>query len=222
MEKRIIDILLTFAVIILCFPFIAAILFFVFLLTGKNPIIFQKRRIALNKKEIKIIKIRTIKDSKLFKQLEDASSQIFFKSGYADHVPPFCRLLRKTGLDEILQVINVLMGEMSFVGPRPLLEKDLILMRTNNLEYYYRREKINSKPGITGCWQIYGDRSKGSANLIELDELYESQKSFLLDVKIIFKTFFILLTASHSDSIVTNEMDIKGGIIPVTVLDVYN
>ena len=204
MLKRIIDILLSISIIIFCFPFIAIISLFVFLITTKNPIIFQIRKLALNKKEIKIIKIRTIKDSKLFRQLDDVSSQIFFKNGYAEHVPSFCRLLRKTGLDEILQVINVIKGDMSLVGPRPLLEKDLIIMRTNDPAYYYKRQKINSKPGITGCWQVYGDRFKGSANLVELDELYENKKSFYLDLKILIKTIFILMTASHSDSIVAN------------------
>jgi exopolysaccharide production protein ExoY len=212
MAKRFFDVILSTAVLVFCFPLIAAILLVVFLLTGENPVIIQTRKLALDKKGIRIIKIRTIKNLRQFKELENSSSQIFFKEGYSDYVPSFCRWLRKTGLDEIPQVINVLKGEMSFIGPRPLLENDLIIMKTNDLKYYNRRQNISSKPGITGCWQTYGDRTKGTSNLIELDELYENKKSFLFDFKIILKTFFILLTASHSDSIVMKKVDLKPGI----------
>lgn len=209
MTKRFIDIFLSVSVLIFFFPFITAALVFVFFITGENPVIIHTRRISLNKKRIRIFKIRTIKNSKEFKKLEENSRQIFIKSGYSDFVPPFCRWLRKTGLDEILQVINVLKGDMSFIGPRPFLETDLITMKNNDFVLYLRRETIRSKPGITGYWQIYGDRTNGISNLIELDELYEKKKSVSFDLKILFKTFFILLTASHSDSIVTERIDIQ-------------
>jgi exopolysaccharide production protein ExoY len=217
--KRLIDVVLSVSIIFFCFPFIAAILSFVFLLTGENPIIFQKRKVALGKREIKLIKIRTIKNSKQFKKQEDACSQIFYKSGYVKYVPLFCRWLRKTGLDEILQVVNVLKGDMSFVGPRPLLKNDLIIMKKSSPAHYHRRTKINSRPGITGCWQVYGDRLKGTANLIELDEVYEYKKSFLLDLRIIIRTIFILMTASHSDSIVTNTRGRNKYVIPVSIYE---
>lgn len=91
---------------------------------------------------------------------------------------------------------------MSLVGSRPLLERDLLIMKKCEPDFYYKRTKIKSLPGITGYWQVYGDRSKGSQNLIELDENYEKQKSFRLDAKIILKSILIVLTASHSDSII--------------------
>ena len=203
MLKRLIDIFISLVVIISCSPLIAAILFFVFLLTKEKPIFLQERKISLDKKEIKIIKIRTIRNSIQFLELKKLSQEIFFNKNYLMYVPSFCRWLRKTGLDEILQVINVLKGEMSLVGPRPLLESDLIIMKRTNPECYYRRTKIDSKPGITGFWQVFGQRTKGIVNLVELDEKYDKNKSVLFDFKIIFRTLLISLTASHSDSIVT-------------------
>jgi len=202
MLKRIIDISISLAIIIFFLPFIILILIYVLLITGNNPLIFQERKISLDKKGFKIIKIRTIKNSKQFLALDSNSSDIFIKVGYDKFVPPFCRWLRKSGFDEILQVLNVLKGEMSFVGPRPILAIDLLKMQIEENEYYQRRTKLNSKPGITGYWQVYGERIKGTENLIELDEKYEKEKSLLFDLKIIARTFFIFATASHSDSII--------------------
>jgi lipopolysaccharide/colanic/teichoic acid biosynthesis glycosyltransferase len=205
MIKRILDLSLSIALIVLCFPLILLVLFFVFYLTGDNPIFMQERKLSLDKKGFKIIKIRTIKNTKDFLELERMSDDIFVKRGYEEYIHAFCRWLRKTGVDEILQIINVLKNEMSFVGPRPLLEKDLLIIKKANPEIYNRRRNINSKPGITGYWQVFGERSKGVENLTDLDDQYEKEKSFLFDTKIIFKTIFILTTAGHSDSIIPEK-----------------
>ena len=220
MLKRIIDIILSLLVIIISSPLITLILLLVYLITGENPILIQERKISLDKKFIRIIKIRTIKDSKQFRELEQASDKIFIKKEYREFVPAFCKWLRKTGLDEMLQVINVLKGEMSFAGPRPLLETELIIMKEHEPSYYNRRKAINSKPGITGFWQINGDRLKGTKNLIELDEVYEKKKSFLFDLNILLKTFFIIITASHSDAIVIDN-DKNKMIGKINILDKY-
>lgn len=78
-------------------------------------------------------------------------------------------------------------------------------MKKYEPEFYCRRIKIKSLPGITGCWQVYGERSKGSKNLIELDDRFERQKSFRLDLKIILKSILVVLTASHADSIIISN-----------------
>ena len=110
--------------------------------------------------------------------------------------------LRKTGLDEITQLINVLKGEMSLVGPRPLTISDLEIMKKYEPEIHKRRQQLQSKPGITGYWQIFGDRNKGLENLLLLDEFYESKKSLLFDLKLIMSTIVLVMTAKHSDSII--------------------
>ena len=183
-------------------PFILIILFVSFYATKQFPLIVQNRFITLEKKKVKLYKIRTIKSSTNFSRQESNSNNFYYKNDFAEYVPRFCRWLRRTGLDEIFQLINVIKGEMSLVGPRPLLERDLLLMKKCEPDFYIKRTKIESLPGITGYWQVYGDRSKGSQNLIGLDENYEKQKSFRLDAKIILKSILIVLTASHSDSII--------------------
>ncbi|OGU32842.1 MAG: hypothetical protein A2057_11620 [Ignavibacteria bacterium GWA2_35_9] len=210
MTKRLIDLVLSPIIIVLSIPFIVVILFLVIISTGQFPVIFQKRKITLEKKSVQIIKIRTIRNRieipfSSFKEVERISNNVFIKEEYEMYVPLFCRWLRKSGLDEILQVINVLKGEMSLIGPRPLLEADLEIMQRSDEEYYNRRTKINSKPGITGMWQVYGERREGTANLIELEEFYEKEKSLLLDMRITLRTIFVLLTASHSDSILKSK-----------------
>ena len=208
MLKKITDIILSLVIIIAASPLIVIILFVAYDMTEQFPLIVQNRFITLEKKKVKLYKIRTIKSSINFSRQESNSNNIYYKNDFAEHVPRFCRWLRRTGLDEILQLINVIKGEMSLVGPRPLLEKDLLIMKKCEPEFYYRRTKLKSPPGITGYWQVYGDRSKGTENLIELEENYEKQKSFHLDLKIILKSILIVLTASHSDSIIISNRNL--------------
>ena len=200
--KRILDVLISLLILIICIPLIAVILLIVFIVTNDSPLLTQERKIHLQKRGIKIIKIRTIRDSKSFHELEKKSDKVFKKEEYGDYVPLFCRYLRKTGIDELPQIINVLRGEMSLVGPRPLNIQDLQIMKKNQPQHYERRNRISSKPGITGCWQVYGKRDLGAENLLSEDKYYEQNKSLSLDIKIMIKTFSVIIMASHSDSIV--------------------
>lgn len=186
-------------------PFLIIILLVVFLLTKKPPILSQHRKLTLEKRNIKIWKIRTIKESDKFKQLENSTKNIYNKHEFAKYVPAFCKWLRQSGIDEIPQLINVIKGDLSLVGPRPMIEKDLLIMKENEPEIYKKRMMLNSKPGITGYWQLFGNREEGSENLVSLDTFYEQKKSVILDIQIIVKTFFVMLRAKHSDSIVTDK-----------------
>ena len=205
MTKRIIDLILSLILLLIGLPFILIILILVLIVTGQNPVIYQERKLTLHKQIIKIFKIRTIKNKYKLEGSNKTDWNIFYKEELKSGVPLFCRWLRKTGLDEILQLINVIKGEMSLVGPRPLLTSDLIIMERNEPEYYYIRTDICSKPGITGYWQVFGDRSKGAKNLVELDDYYDLNQSVLFDFKILLKSAFILITASHSDSIISRN-----------------
>ena len=207
MIKRIIDIILSLIIIIFSVPFIVMILLIVFFVLKEFPFFIQERKIILDKNKVKIIKIKTIKTSKYLCELENKCDNIFLKKGFNRFVPPFCRWLRKTGIDELPQMINVLKGEMSLIGPRPFPIYDLKILKRYEPELYDRRENIKSKPGITGYWQVFGNRQQGASNLIECDEWYENQKSIYLDFVIFFKTLFILITAKHSDAIITNTIN---------------
>ena len=201
-KKNTFDFIFALLLLILSLPFILILLLVTAFITKQNPVIIQERKKSLSSKKIRMIKIRTIKGNESRLESMNSSGEILFRRDLIKYVPSFCRWLRKTGLDEITQLINVLKGEMSLVGPRPLTISDLEIMKKYEPEIHKRRQQLQSKPGITGYWQIFGDRNKGLENLLLLDEFYESKKSLLFDLKLIMSTIVLVMTAKHSDSII--------------------
>ena len=207
--KRFFDIILSLLLLLISLPVLAVTLVIVSVILFDLPVIRQRRRISLNKQPVNIFKIRTIRRCKGFSESEKNSKSVFENNEYAKYVPWFCRWLRRSGLDEMLQVINVLKGEMSLVGPRPLTERDLRILQRESPQLYKERSRIKSLPGITGYWQVYGQRSLGEVNLVNCDLFYERNKSLILDIRIIVRTVLVLLTASHSDAIVAGKNKLK-------------
>ena len=201
-QKKSLDFIIALFLFILSLPVIIIFMLIIFITTWQSPIIIQERQTSLSSKKIKIYKLRTIKVTDSLLESCNNPSAIMFRQDLKKYVTPFCTWLRKSGLDELVQLINVLKGEMSLVGPRPLTITDLEIMKNFEPEIHREREKIKSKPGITGFWQIFGDRKKGLQNLIMLDKYYEMNKSFVLDLKLLFFTSILVLTAKHSDAIV--------------------
>jgi lipopolysaccharide/colanic/teichoic acid biosynthesis glycosyltransferase len=197
--KRIFDFIIAVFLVVLLIPFFVLISIVIFLETGNSPIFAQQRGLILEGKEFIIFKFRTLRHNKL--TLKE-SSHIFRKDDLSGLVTFTGFILRRTGLDELPQLINVLMGEMSLVGPRPLSLGDLHMMKENDPGLYARRKAISSKPGITGYWQIYGNRQKGLEDLIEADEHYEKNKSFFFDLFLMTMTIPIMFFTKHSDAII--------------------
>ena len=197
--KRAFDFTLSAFLIVLLSPFILLTCIIIYLETGCTPIFAQQRGLTLEGPEFRIYKFRSLKNSKL--TLKE-SSHIFRKEDLSGLVTISGFVLRRTGLDELPQLMNVLMGDMSLVGPRPLSLWDLQMMKENDSGLYNRRMFITSKPGITGYWQIYGNRQKGVLDLIEADEHYEKNKSFVFDLFLISMTIPILFFTKHSDAII--------------------
>lgn len=112
-------------------------------------------------------------------------------------------------MDEVPQLLNILAGSMSLVGPRPLSIEDLKIMEKTTPELYYKRTLLHSKPGLTGCWQVFGDRNQGVKNLIRYDEFYEEKKSLMLDLYIIIRSISIMVSAKHSDAIIDCKYKIE-------------
>ena len=172
--KRLFDIITSLSLIIILFPLMALIFFLVYFFIGFP--IFKQRRPGLNNKIFTLYK---------FKTLYDASKNIH-ESKRQNSLGNF---LRKTGLDELPQLFNILKNDMSLVGPRPLL-----------LEYlnkYSRHEKKRHlvKPGITGLAQVNPELSgvKSWNKSIKLDIYYIRNVSFFLDIQILFKTIELIL-----------------------------
>lgn len=194
--KRFVDIIGGAVGIILCF-FVFIIFVFFYKLSRKNkgPIFFKQRRLGKNGKVFYIYKFRSMvvdaenvlkKDRKLYKKYIDNSYKL--EPSEDPRITKFGRFIRKTSLDELPQFINVLRGEMSLVGPRPIVEKELE-------EYGEHKGKFLSvKPGITGYWQISGRSEVNYPERVFVELYYMDHQSLSLDSKIIFKTIIQVLS----------------------------
>lgn len=167
--KRFIDILLSIILIIVLFP-ILLLLSIILYLKYKN-IIFKQKRNGINNKEFIIYKFYTIHNDKI------------------DNLGKF---LRKTGLDELPQIINILKGDMSFIGPRPWV--------IDYSKYFndYQKQRLNVLPGITGYSQVTGRYNLNIFEKIEHDIYYVNNISFIFDLKILIKTIFVIFRKSNS------------------------
>lgn len=172
--KRLFDIIFSISLIIFFSPIMIIIFFLVWYKIG-YPIFYQKRP-GLNNKIFTLYKFKTLYD--VSKKISEVKRQ-----------SKFGNFLRKTGLDELPQLFNVLKNNMSFVGPRPLLKE--YLKKYSN----YEKKRHLVKPGITGLAQINPEPSglKSWNKSIKLDIYYVLNISFLLDMKILFKTVMIVL-----------------------------
>jgi len=172
--KRLFDIIFSLSLILLLFPIMILIFLLVWVTIG-FPIFIQKRP-GLNNKIFTLYKFKTLYDSS--KNISKKKRQSVFGN-----------FLRKTGLDELPQLLNILKNNMSFVGPRPLLVE--YLKKYSN----YEKKRHLVKPGVTGLAQINPDPSgiKSWNKSIKLDIFYVNNISFFLDMEILFKTVVLVL-----------------------------
>ncbi len=188
--KRIIDIIIS--IIGILFLILLTIIFrILFFLTGDfHRMFYTQERIGKNGKKFKLYKFRTmcinseevlnnlLKDPKTRKKWEE-----HYKLDNDPRVTKVGKLLRKTSLDEIPQVINILIGDMSLIGPRPITLGEV-------LEYKKDKDKLLSvKPGLTGWWGVNGRSNTTKKERMKLELYYVDHMSFKLDIKIFFMTF---------------------------------
>lgn len=188
--KRTMDIIIAIIGVIALCP-IVLIVFIANKIEGdKGPIFFMQKRIGENGKLFRLYKFRTMvvdADKILMKKLKSDKE---FREKYLnyrkvendDRITKIGKFLRKTSLDEFPQFINVLKGEMSFVGPRPYLNRE-----KKDMEDYYNYI-IKCKPGITGLWQVSGRSQNTFKERLKLDLEYYNNRGLWYDIKIIFKT----------------------------------
>jgi lipopolysaccharide/colanic/teichoic acid biosynthesis glycosyltransferase len=170
--KRSLDLLITIPAIIVASP-VFLLLTLMLKLTGHQKILFVQQRVGYREKIFSLYKLCTMTEAK------DAEGQLLSD---AERLTRLGSFIRKTSLDEIPQLINVLKGDMSLIGPRPLLVTYLPLYSAE------QKKRHLVKPGITGWAQVNGRNAISWQKKFELDVWYVTYCSFILDVKIIFLT----------------------------------
>jgi lipopolysaccharide/colanic/teichoic acid biosynthesis glycosyltransferase len=191
MAKRIFDILLSIFLIILFVPFYGVVALFIWIKMG-SPILFRQQRPGYHEEIFGIYKFRTMTNEK------DKNGNLLSDDQRLVGIGKF---IRSTSLDELPQLFNVLKGEMSFVGPRPLLVEYLPLYSEEQKKRHY------AKPGITGWAQVNGRNAIGWEQKFEYDVWYVKHQSFYLDMKIFWLTFLKVIKRSDISSDTTATME---------------
>jgi exopolysaccharide biosynthesis polyprenyl glycosylphosphotransferase len=183
--KRAVDVIGAAAVLIGLAPLMGMIAIAV-KLSSPGPVFFKQRRIGRRGQIFNILKFRTmVKDAEAIKgQLRHRNEAEggLFKIADDPRITTIGRILRKTSLDELPQLLNVLSGSMSLVGPRPLVQDEDALIEG------WQRRRLAVKPGMTGLWQIFGSSRIPMDEMVKIDYLYGANWSLWLDLKILLRT----------------------------------
>lgn len=184
--KRVLDVVLSLLVLLFLGPLLLVVAALI-KLTSEGPVFFMQDRLGLNKRRFRVCKFRTMVADAERKQvaLEHLNEQHgpVFKIQADPRITPIGRVLRKTSIDELPQLFNVLWGEMSLVGPRPLPVRDYL-----GFDQDWHRRRFSVRPGITCLWQISGRNSIGFDKWMELDMRYIDEWSLWLDFQILAGT----------------------------------
>lgn len=193
--KRLVDISVSIALIIILFPIFLLITIFIKLEDG-GKVIFAHSRIGYKGKKFEIYKFRSMKESDLdLKELLTKEQyEEYLKEFKLDNDPRITKvgsLLRKTSLDELPQLFNILKGDMSLVGPRPIIEGEFV-----NYSKLEKEKLLSVKPGLTGYWQAYArnNASYQTGERQRMELYYIDHASVLLDIKVLFKTVQTVIT----------------------------
>jgi len=191
--KRLIDLLIaTFALILLLPLFVIASI--AIKLDSAGPILFVQERMGFNKRRFRMFKFRTmaIDAEARLKELEHLNEKQgpIFKIRNDPRITRVGRWLRKTSIDEMPQLLNVLWGDMSIVGPRPLSLRDALL-----LEEAWQKRRFSVRPGLTCLWQVSGRSNLSFEEWMQLDLQYIDQWSLVLDCRILLRTIPAILLA---------------------------
>jgi len=194
--KRMIDIVGSLSLLLILSPLLAIVAVFV-KATSPGPVIFVQERVGLNRRKFRLYKFRTMvqgAEQRLteLEHLNEISGPVF-KIANDPRLTRIGKLLRKTSIDELPQFFNVLKGDMSLVGPRPLPVRDY---KGFNRDWYRRRLCV--LPGMTCLWQINGRNTIPFEEWMGLDLQYVDQQSLLLDFQILLKTLPAVLRVSEA------------------------
>lgn len=195
--KRLFDILLSAFMIIILLPLFAILALFTGIASKGAPF-FTHERIGKNGKNIHIFKFRTmvVNAEAMIKDFTPEQREEWeknFKLKNDPRVTGIGKFLRKTSLDELPQLFNILFGDLSFVGPRPVIEEELEWYGDNKDKF------LSVTPGLTGWWACSGRSQIGYPERCDYELYYVDHASILLDLKVIFKTFAVVI--SHDGAV---------------------
>lgn len=185
--KRFLDILISIIGLIVLFP-VFLILGIIIRIDSPGPIVFAHKRIGKNGKDIKIFKFRTMyKDAEEMIKKFDENQMKEYKENYKlkddPRITKIGKILRKTSLDELPQIFNIIKGDLSIVGPRPVVESELEKYGKNKDKF------LSVTPGLTGYWQANGRSTTTYEQRVNMELYYVDNRSLWMDIKIFFKTF---------------------------------
>lgn len=193
--KSIFDYIFAMLTILVTLPLLFIIPFFI-KLSSKGPILFTQARCGLNGRRFHLFKFRTmVKDAEKIKQVLEGKNEskgpVFKIKKDPRIIPVIGTFLRKTGLDELPQLFNIIKGEMSFVGPRPPIPSEVEKYET------WQRRRLSMKPGLTCLWQVTPNRNEiNFDDWMKLDLYYIDNWSLTLDFKILLKSLLTIVTGS--------------------------
>lgn len=187
--KRIIDIVASFTGLIVLSPLMLVVSILI-KLESKGEVIFKQKRVGLNGREFDMYKFRSmVVNAEELKEKLAAQNEMsgpMFKMKDDPRVTKVGKFIRKTSLDELPQLWNVLKGDMSLVGPRPSLPKEVAQFED------WMHKRLEVKPGLTCYWQVSGRNNIDFEDWMKLDIRYVEERNLFVDIKLIFKTIFVL------------------------------
>ncbi len=183
--KRFFDFIFSFLLAVCSSPFLLIAMLIVKICSPESPVIFKQERIGHKGKKFTVFKLRSMTNER-----DEAGNLL------PDEVrlKKWGKIIRKTNLDEIPQIFNILIGQMSFIGPRPLLEKEMVVMSE---EEQARRQSV--LPGISGWEAINEEKTSTRREMAEYDLYYVERWSLWMDTKIFFMTIFLIFGFGRPD-----------------------
>ncbi len=192
-SKRLLDIIASLLGIIFLSPLFLVIAILIKYEDRKGPVFFKQIRVGKDGKEFYMYKFRSMVSNAeellhdLLKQNEVSGHM--FKMKDDPRVTKIGKFIRKTSIDELPQLLNVLKGDMSLVGPRPPLKREVA-------EYSsHHKQRLLVKPGCTGIWQVSARNDVGFEEMVEMDIQYMKKRTLFFDIKLIFSTIIVMLSS---------------------------
>ena len=190
--KRVFDIVFSILALAVLSP-IFLIVSLIIVINDLGSPFFVQERIGRNNKAFRIVKFRS-----MYKDAEARKAELMKHNEYADvhfkmendpRITPVGRFIRKTSIDELPQLINILKGDMSIIGPRPFIRSE---------QEQLPSDRLLVKPGLSCYWQIHDTSKMSTEEQLELDYRYIRERSFATDIKLIFKTVVVVFTGKNS------------------------